>query len=236
MTSSLRLRIAAVLSAMVAGVMALALADGRAGRESTVRQQNACYPGQFSAFSARRVKISDSVAKLTAIVRRPVDACAPAAIDRAKAANMRLYLICYEISAPPVGPRSLGYVLNPLGKFRLRVKSARALCVSSARAPRAPARLRLTCYGVVLVRASSKRVDKTITDTFGTSRDSVSVGRPVSFCTGRQQGLKMPLHLACYRVVSETAGRTIVLTNEWGVVRTSLGLRDRLCIQSSLRR
>jgi hypothetical protein len=220
---------------MAAGVMAIAWTDGRAERESTVRQQNACYPGQFTAFRARTVKISDSVATLTAIVRRPLDICAPAVLDRVKAANMRLYLTCYEISAPPVGPRSLGYVSNPLGNFRLRVKSARALCVSSSRGPSAPAQLRLTCYGVLL-HTNSRHVDRMIADTFGTSRGSISVGRPVTFCTGKQQGSKASLNLVCYPITSETTGRTIVLTNEWGVLRASLGLRDRLCIQSSLRR
>jgi hypothetical protein len=235
MMSSFGLRTAALLGATTAGFMAIALAGGRAERESTARQRNACYPGQFTQFYARRVKISDSVAKLTATVLRPLDACAPAAVNGAKAANMRLYLTCYEISAPPVGPRSLGYALNPLGKFRLRVKSARALCVSSSRGPRVQVRLRLTCYGV-LVGATSRRVDRTIADTFGASRDTISVGRPVSFCTGKPKDSNAPLHLVCYPIASETTGRTIVLTNEWGTLRTSLGLRGRLCIQSSLRR
>src|SRR5262249_38423607 len=150
-----------------------------------------------------------------------------------KAANMSLFLTCYEISAPPVGPRSLGYVTNPLGKFRLIVKSARALCVSSSRGPRAPARLRLTCYGVLLP-ANSRRVDRMIADTFGTSGGSLWCGRPVRFCTGKQQGSKASMHLLCYPITSKTAGRPIVVPNEWGVLRASLGLRDRLCIQSSL--
>ena len=92
-----------------------------------------------------------------------------------------------------------------------------------------------TCYGVTSP-ASAKRINKVIGDTFGTSPDSVLVGRPVSFCAESGPRTTARLHLMCYAVSSETIGRTVVVTNAWGVLRGSLGRRDRLCLQSSLRR
>lgn len=230
----LGVRTAAGFCVVAASAVITVFADGAStavGRQ----HQNACYPAQFTPFRARKVQISDSVAKLTAIVRRPLDVCAPAAVDRARSADASLYLTCYEISAPAISPRSLRSVSNSLGTATVTVASPRALCTSSSRTTKPPAPLRLTCYRVTSP-ASGKRSDKTIGDTFGTSLDSVLVGRPVSFCAESARGTTAPLHLMCYAASSETTGRAVVVTDEWGVLRGSLGRRDRLCLQSSLRR
>lgn len=222
-----------MLGAVAASAMTSVFSDGPSAAVGRL-QQHACYPAQFTPSSARRIRISDSVARLTAIVRRPLDVCAPAAVDGARSSDASLYLTCYEVSASSVGPRSIGSVSNRLGTAPVTVASPRALCVSSSRTTRPPASVRLTCYRVTSP-SSTRRTDRRIGDTFGTSLDSVLVGRPVSFCTGSGRGTTAPLHLMCYAISSETTGRTVVVTDEWGVLRGSLGRRDRLCLQSSLR-
>jgi hypothetical protein len=198
------------------------------------QHQNACYPAQFTPFRTRNVQISDSVAKLNAVVRRPLDVCAPAAIDRARSADANLYLTCYEISAHAISPRSVGKVSNLFGTAPVTVASPRALCMSSSRTTKPPAPVRLTCYSVTSP-SGAKRTNRTIGDTFGASLDSVLVGRPVTFCAESRQAPGTPLHLICYAVSSETTGRTVVVTDAWGVLRGSLGRRDRLCLESSLK-
>jgi hypothetical protein len=233
MMAELSTRTAALLGAATASVVIGVLADGPSAA-AIGRQQHACYPAQFTAFQARKVQISDSVAKFTAIVRGPLDVCPPAAVDGARSADASLYLTCYELSASSIRTRFLGSVSNPFGTARIAVGSPRTLCVSSSRTTKRPAPVRLTCYSVSSP-ANANRISKTIGDAFSTSQDSIAVGRPVSFCTAPGRGGTAPLHLMCYSVTSETAARTIVLTDEWGVLRASLGRRDRLCIQSSLR-
>jgi hypothetical protein len=230
--AQLSVRTAVLLCLVAAGAAISVFAHGPSAAVGRPHQ-NACYPAQFTPFRTRKVQISDSVAKLIAIVRRPVDVCAPAAIDRARSADASLYLTCYEISTQAIRPRSLGTVSNSFGTAPVTVASPRALCMSSSRSTKPPAPLRLTCYSVT-IPSSAKRTNKTIGDTFGASLDSVLVGRPVSFCAESRQGTRTPMHLMCYAVSSETAGRTVVVTDAWGVLRGSLGRRDRLCLESSL--
>lgn len=233
MMAQLGVRTAALLC-VVASAMTSLFADGPSAAVGR-QHQTACYPAQFTPFRTRKVKISDAVATLTAIVRRPLDVCAPAAIDRARSADASLYLTCYEISTPAIGSRSLGKVSNQLAAVPVSVASPRALCMSSSRTTKPPAPVLLMCYGVTSP-ANAKRINKVIGDTFGTSLDSVLVGRPVSFCAESGPRTTAPLHLMCYAVSSETTGRTVVVTDAWGVLRGSPGRRDRLCLQSSLRR
>jgi hypothetical protein len=64
--------------------------------------------------------------------------------------------------------------------------------------------------------------------TFHTSRDSLAIRPPVSLCTGSRQRSTSPLHLVYYSVESESTGQAVVLTDQWGVVRASLGVRNRI--------
>jgi hypothetical protein len=230
-----RLRNTVLLTALVAGALTV-FADLHAGAASIRRDQFACYPTQFSTFRPRRITISDAVVpKLTVIVRRPVDVCAPARVDAVRAASVSTYLTCHEISAPRVSRRSPGRISTAVGSATLVVEEARSSCISSSRTATTPQSLRLTCYGVLEPATGEERVS-TIGDTFGTSPDRVSVGRPVLFCTESRRGSPTALHLVCYPVVSKTLGQTVVLTTAWGLLRGSPGVRDRLCVRSSLTR
>jgi len=233
MRRELGVRTAAVVASLAASAITLALADGRAAVNQT-RLQDTCYPAQFTAFLARRIMIVDSVARLRLVVTRPIEVCAPAKLEGASSSNASLYLTCYEIRAPSIGRRSLGLVSNTLGTVRLIVDSPRKLCVSSSPTSKPATALRLTCYAVVSPQ-TNKSTKKNIADRFGTARESLAVGRPVSFCT-RSRGASAPsLHLVCYAVASHITASALVLTDEWGVLRASLGRRNRLCIQSSLK-
>jgi hypothetical protein len=225
-------RSSALLCAAAACALTVALADGRAAGQAG-RQQNACYPAQATATYTRRILISDSVAKLKAVVGRALDICTPAAVDRVKS-DPSVYLTCYAITTSPMSRRNVGYASNLFGTTRLIVESPRSYCVSSSPATRPPALLRLTCYDVVASK-KSKSGERLIRDAFHSSRDTVTIVSPVSLCTGSRQGSTSPRHLVCYSVESEITGRTVVLTDEWGPVRASLGVRDRLCIQSALK-
>lgn len=222
----------AALLAVAASAMTSVVGHGPSAAVGR-QQQHACYPGQFTPFRARKVAITDSVVrKVSVTVRRPLDVCAPAVVDGARSIDPSLYLTCYEATATGVVGRSLGTVSNAFGAVRVSVASPRALCTSSSRTSRPPLPVRFTCYSVTSP-VTAKRADSTVGDTFGTARDSVLVGRPVRFCTEPTRAA--PQHLMCYTVSSETPGRTVVVTDEWGVLRGSLGRRDRLCLQSSLR-
>ena len=230
--AQLGVRTAALLCAVMANAITGVFADGPSAAVGR-QHQSACYPAQFTPFRARTVQISDSIAKLTAIVRRPLDVCAPAAVDRVRSADASLFLTCYELGARAISPRPLGRVSNALGTATVTVASPRALCMSSSRTTKPPAPTRLTCYRVTSPSGAA-RTSKTIGDTFGTTLDSVLVGRPVSFCAESGPRTTALLHLMCYAVSSETTGRTVVVTDVWGVLRGSLGRRDRLCLRSSL--
>jgi hypothetical protein len=224
----------APLCVAAAGAVTVALFDGRAAGQAG-RQQNACYPAQATATYARRILISDSVAKLKAVVGRALDVCPPAAVDGAKSLPS-VYLTCYAITTSPMSRRNVGFASNTFGTTQLIVESPRSYCVSSSPGTKPPAPLRLTCYTVVASKNSkSSKSEKLIGDTFHASRDSVAIRPPVSLCTGSRQGSTSPLHLVCYSVESGSTGQTVVLTDQWGVVRASLGVRDRICIQSSLK-
>lgn len=225
---------------LVAALVAVALTstrDVRAGTPPTRQAQFTCYPTQFSTFRPRRVTISDAVVpKLTVIVRRPVDVCAPARVDAMRASSLTTYLTCHEISAPAVSRRSPGRVSTGGSPATLVVERARSSCIASSPSTATPRSVPLTCYGVLEPAAGEER-ERTVGDTFGISRDRVAVGRPVLFCTeSRGGGSATPLHLLCYPVVSKVLGRTVVLTTAWGVLRGTPGLRDRLCVSASLTR
>jgi hypothetical protein len=226
-------RTTALIAAAAVSLTTLALADGRAAVTET-RQQTTCYPAQFSAFLARRIAISDSVSQLTAIVRRPLSVCAPATIDGAPSADPSGYLSCYEIGAPSIGKRNVGYVSNTFGTARVIVDAAKTVCTSSSTTSRLPVAIRLTCYAVVSP-AGDKSAYRTVGDRFGTARESIAFGRPLTFCTQSSSGSTRPLHLMCYAMTSKITGTALGLTNEWGTLRASLGLRDRICVQSSLK-
>jgi hypothetical protein len=229
----LKVRSIALFSLVVASAVAVSPAPIRAAGQ-TGRQQNVCYPAQATASYARRITISDSIAKLTAIVGRALNVCAAAAVDGATS-DPSLYLTCYEIRSSAMSRRYAGYVSNPFGTARLILEAPRSVCVASSPTINPPDPLRLTCYAA-LGSTSSTSIAKTIRDPFGISRDSVASRLPVSLCASSRRYSPSPLYLACYSVASETTGRTVVLSDEWGTLRASLGQRDRLCIQSSFKR
>jgi hypothetical protein len=225
----------AVLLVLVATAALAFASQSSSTTEVRARAESyACYPAQFNAFRPRKITIVDSVARLTAIVRRPLEVCAPAFVDTTAPSDSNAYLSCYEITARPTfGRRRLGTISNLLGRWRLSVAPPRTLCVSSSQTTPGE-RTRLACYTVAA--PTNTRRDTAIGDFFGTSRDSVYAGRPERFCTGTKGRTGAPLHLACYSVESKVAARTIVLTDEWGTMRASPGLRNRLCVQSTLTR
>jgi hypothetical protein len=222
---------------VVFATIALASAS-QVGSTTAVRaraENHACYPAQFNAFRPRKITIVDSVARMTAIVRRPLEVCAPASVDTTAPSNSNAYLSCYEVTVRPTfGRRRLGTISNLLGRWRLSVAPPRTVCVSSSQTSPGE-RTRLACYTVAAPTTETRR-DTAIGDAFGTSRDSVFTSRPERFCTGTKGRTGTPLHVACYSIESKTLARTVVLTDEWGTMRASPGLRNRLCLQSTLTR
>jgi hypothetical protein len=208
----------------------VATAGSRPTPQST--QQNVCYPAQATASYARRITISDSVARLKAIVGRALDFCLPATVDGVES-DPSLSLTCYGIRASAMSRRDLGYYSNAFGAGPLVVESPSSFCVSSSPTTKPPEPLRLTCYSTV-APTNSKTLAKSIGDTVRISRDSVTLP-PVSLCTGSRQGATSPVFFLCYPDASETTGPPTVLTDEWGAIRASLGQRDRLCIQTSVK-
>jgi hypothetical protein len=216
---------------LAAAILLGAVAAGARGAD--VRPTRfTCYPAQFSAFHARKVTLGDAGSKQAAVVDLPEAICAPG--GNGGSAD---YLTCYRLSVDAV-PRPLT-AADEFGRLSLRPAKAATLCLPSARVDAAgvapsPNGDRLACYTAVPAQPV-KRDGVMVEDGFGRSKDGV--GGPVRVCTPvslNGAAVAGRSGLTCYDLQSETKGSTVVIRNDWGYLKASLGPRTRLCTTATI--
>jgi hypothetical protein len=223
------------------GIVALALAFAAgvwssADAASVQPTRLACYGGQFSSFTARKLSLVDRVAgKLTVLAYIPEEVCA-------SATSSRSYLTCYRMR---VATRFTSKRMRSSDEFRafgtLVVSRPSALCITSARVDEGGSSTAskafdlLTCYSAAPTTAVA-RGGVTIADEFGKSDDSISgparVCSPAARAPGPVPAFGQPL--ACYTVKSMTKGKSVVVRNTFGFLKAALGPRGRLCVAATL--
>lgn len=238
--------VAFVVFAAIAIVAALG-SNGSGGGAPTAQAATlplahfACYGARFGAFRPREVKLVNQFGETTALVGTPGRLCAPALKNGEPLRDRLSHLVCYGLSGT-IGPRPSGIVSvrNQFGTLRMTVVIDRpeSLCLPSSKSLRGvpgavPTKLdHFVCYRIDPGRFQSR--DATVEDQFGKSRDSVAFPRALCVPTSKNGGriVQPRLHLLCYDLKSRILGRRAVIRNQFGLLKTLPGMRDRLCVPS----
>jgi hypothetical protein len=207
------------------------------------RARFACYPAQFSAFRPRTQTLTDQLhAKLTLSVDFPDTVCAPAPEKSSG------YLTCYRATINSTNlPSAIVHGSDEFGPIDARVSAkGMTLCVPSTRIDATPGTTAkvldpFTCYPTS--RASIGRTGVIVADEFGSAADTITAraalcapaaisgGGPTS--GGRPAD---PAHdLSCYSVGSEVKGTSMIMKDQFGLLKAALGVRSRLCTTVTVR-
>ena len=216
-------------------------ADGADSRAPALPLDHyACYPGTFSTFQRRRVRLSDQFGEETVVVVRPVSLCAPADKNGQGVRDRRAHLTCYEIKPlRPFAPRAVT-VKNQLGRQAMTVVRPASLCVPASKSRRSvpgkpPTSLdHFTCYAVD-PRGQVRRRTVVLADQFGKAKAAVVVLLSLCAPTSKEGApVRQPrVHLACYRIESEpVTGGKVLARNQFGLMKAALGRREQLCVPS----
>lgn len=194
----------------------------------------ACYLAQFGPFRPRPPQtLVDAFTRTRVSVIAPDSVCAPAPGAQTH------YLTCYRAKARTgFGTRPTPKGDDEFGRFRVKVSALQTLCVPSARVDDGGLRIvatenLFTCYSTTGRSLPSLRVQ--VEDEFGRSDDALT--GLVSLCAPAARSGSRPYDsrrfLTCYTDRSETTGTTVVLRNEFGYLKASLGPRARLCVSAA---
>jgi hypothetical protein len=196
----------------------------------------ACYPAQFNSWHGETRTLADKLsfarASTTVSIDAPESVCAPATGSSAG------YLTCYSVKAPKPASQASYAVADEFAKFSASPQALATVCVPSTRVDQggsasAPAgKGLLSCYAAKA--APPARSDVSVTDPFGTSKDSLAA--PLRLCS--PAGWKSPApdggYLSCYSDRTSTTGTIVVLKNEFGYLKAALGARAWLCTTASV--
>jgi hypothetical protein len=217
-------------------VAALAAIASAAAAAAASPARYACYPAQFSSWHAQSRTLADKLAyardSTTVSIDAPESVCAPAL------GSSTGYLTCYRVKpAGPASPASYT-VTDEFTKFSAALQALATVCVPSTRVDRggsasAPSTKSLfSCYAAKA--APPARSDVSVTDPFGTSKDSLAA--PLRLCS--PAGWKAPApdgsYLSCYSDRASTTGTIVILRNEFGYLKAALGPRAWLCTTASV--
>jgi hypothetical protein len=201
----------------------------------------ACYPAQFSAFQGRKLGLVDELAKHQfGSVTAPQTICAPAGSDGNldRSAN---YLTCYRMSFLRISGSNFltARATDEFGKLTMRLLIPVALCVPSARvdqnmsAEPSTALGLFTCYSGKPTSAIDRK-GVVVADDFGQSADDVR--GPAGLCAASAKSgstIGSRRSLTCYEVDSQTKASTVVVRNDFGILKAALGPRGQLCVAAT---
>jgi hypothetical protein len=246
-----RLRAAILLAAVagVATVVAAFSAQGSVGSRGAFGalplDHYACYPARFSPFKPRAVKLENQFGRATARVLRPIRICAPAKKNAEPMRNRIAHLVCYSLGSvqgPDQESRNAS-LSNQFGVLPAKVVliPPESLCLPASKRigtlipPAVPGKLdHYLCYKISPARPFERRDGVKVVDQFGGAGDSVLA--PQTLCAPtRKNGsalIQPRVHLLCYGVKSGVRGRPATFRTQYGVLRSTIGTRNQLCVPS----
>ena len=238
------LPILAVLAGVVAalGITTAAAAPRAHARAAKFPiSQFACYKGEFGGFKVQKFTIANQFDKLSpAYLVKPLRVCAPAIKNNEGIPDKRSHLVCFAIRVAngPTGTRK-AVVTDQFGPHKLYVilSEPESICLPAAKSRTGkpgdvPTKLdHYVCYHV---KPASSFGVKTVSlrDQFGLGRED-EVYKLETLCapTSKNRGpvLFKTVHMLCYDVKSPVKGATVVVREQFGLMRAALSLRNYLC-------
>lgn len=246
-----RLRAAILLGAFaaVATVVAVFSAQGSVGTRAAFGalplDHYACYPARFSAFKPRAVKLENQFGRATARVLRPIRICAPAKKNAEPMRDRIAHLVCYSLTdVQGLDQESRTVSLsNQFGVLPAKVLliPPESLCLPASKRigtlapPAVPGKLdHYLCYKISPGRPFERRNGVKVVDQFGGAGDTILV--PQTLCVptrkNRSRLIQPRVHLVCYSAKSGVRGRPASFRTQYGVLRSTIGTRNQLCVPS----
>lgn len=237
-----------ILAVLAAAAVALALAtQGSAAPRAHARtakfpiSQFTCYQGKFAGFKRMKFTISNQFDRLSAAyLIAPLRVCAPAIKNNEPIPDKYSHLVCFSIRVAngPTGTRN-AVVTDQFGahKMIVLVSEPESICLpaSKSRTKPGPIPTKLDHYVCYPVKPTSDFATKSVSlrDQFGLGKaDEVFRIRTLCAPTSKNKSrvlFRGAVHLLCYDVKSPVKGATVVVREQFGLMKTSLALRDRLC-------
>jgi hypothetical protein len=218
---------------LAAGVAVGSVSGATAARPSGF----ACYPAQFSAFTAQKLALSDPVARrrLSLLAFVPDHVCAPTG-DPAAIADVTTYGTCYTVKSSAFAQRDVR-LRDSLGKLTMRVLRPTSVCVPTARIDGAPTATPSTMLGLYTCYAAKPRSSLAgkgtdVSDVFGRATESVSLATRLCAPASTETSTQNRPYFTCYAVESEVTASTVLLRNDWGSLKASPGPRDYVCLSA----
>jgi hypothetical protein len=206
------------------------------GGQLTPRTRLACYPAQFSAFKPRLLKLADQFGvKQTLSIDFPDTVCAP---TPGKSTG---YVTCYHTTLKATNtPSAVVRGSDDLGAINTRVDVKGLLfCVPAARidnAPGSPAKDldSFACYPSLGPQLG--RMGVTVTDDFGSGSETISTRSTLCApaAIGSTRLIDRHLGLSCYGVGSNVKGTSVLMRDQFGLLKAALGARTRVCAALTL--
>lgn len=226
-----------LVAATVAATAAAAASGAGASPQATAAAPASggrfvCYQAQLDAFArAPRTLVDQFGGRSVLTLTAPELVCAPSLTVRAGG-----YLVCYRVRVSESQLRPQARALNDeltTRPFRLTPTRLESLCLPAARLDVGPAASTAgsdayACYATRTQRAATAlRVD----DVF--ARTSERLRTPIRLCAPATKPGVRPVAatalLACYTVDSGSRGSTVILRNELGFLKATLGPRLAVC-------
>jgi hypothetical protein len=204
-----------------------------------------CYATKFSGFKTRTVRLRNQFGTISAQVGQPLRLCAPADKNGSGILHKEAHLTCYALARvdSPLATRRVE-IRNQFGVQRLTVSlnPPESLCLPSSKGiSGAPGRVpklldHYLCYRVDPAGTFRSRRVK-LSDQFGAAADVVVRARTLCAPTSKNGSriLQARIHLSCYLLKSARKGRTVVVRNQFGLLKAAVGLRNLLCVPSTKR-
>jgi hypothetical protein len=244
----------AVLAGMVATALSVGLCSSGSGLSApgatTARlalgvDHFSCYATRFSGFKSRLVRLRNQFGTISVRVGQPLRLCAPADKNGSGILHKEAHLTCYalpRVDAPLATKRA--EIRNQFGLQRLVISlnPPENLCLPAAKAisgtpGRVPVRVdHYVCYRVDPTSSFAARKVK-LSDQFARSVDVVVSARTLCAPTSKNGSriLQPKVHLLCYLLKSARKGRTVLLRDQFGLLKAAVGLRNLLCFPSTKR-
>ncbi len=239
---------------VVLGAIAAALGISAAAAAPTAHARAAkfpisqftCYPGQFSAFKVRQVKIQNQFDKLSgAVVVAPLRMCAPTIKNHEPIPDKSSHLDCFSLRVinGPTGTKNT-IVTDQFGRHRLIVllSSPESICLPASKSRRGtpgpvPTKLdHFVCYHVK-PQDTFKQQTVTLQDQFGLNKALVLRIETLCAPTRKNGGpvVDPAVHLLCYDIETAAKGPGVQVRTQFGLMKASLGRATLLCEPASKR-
>jgi len=228
------------LAPLVACVSLLTAIPAEGSRSLAPVGNFACYRAAFTEFATTKISVRDQFGTRIAIVGRPTDLCAPAAVNGRPIFDSVAHLTCHPIKLALKGSARISVRTQQFGVLTATVVRASELCVPSSTATggalRPPPKTldSFVCYSAVPLATFATRI-AALSDDFAKTRDAVL--RPTGLCLPATVGTSRRLQsqlLACYELKSAAKGSgPVIARSKLGLLQASLGARNQLCAPST---